>query len=243
MVVRARAAVIALLAGLVPAFAFAQAGPQPPPQPADTSGPAPAAPTDTGSARPVVPATGYGWSTTPAKRGGRVRIRAVRATAKGAPIGTVIPGFETLADGSSRVFVQLPRQVAYAAKPAKGSITYILKGIHVDRRNNLNSLVTVHFNTPVSSAKLVPHGGDLWLVVNLRASAQPTVAMDATKDGGAMLRVEFPKGDYLGTTVVPVTEPAPAAATPGASAGAPADSSLPPPPPPPRRAVYAPSGL
>ena len=220
---RSIAAIVAL--GLAPALAFAQGvGPQPPaPPPADTS-----ATGGTGSAKPVVPATGYGWSTTPAKHtGGRARLRPMRANT--APTGTVIPGFETLADGSSRVFVQLPRQVAYAPKPAKGSITYVLKGVHIDRRNNLNALVTVHFNTPVSSARLVPHGNDLWLVVDLRANVQPTVAMDATKDGGAMLRIEFPKGDYLNAapTLAPMTPGAPAASgTPAPASSGSAPSAL-----------------
>ena len=73
----------------------------------------------------------------------------------------------------------------------------MLPGAHVDRFNNYNPLVTVHFNTPVTSARLVPHGQDLWFVIDLRANVQPTVAMDAAKDGAAMMRIEFPKGEYL----------------------------------------------
>ncbi len=34
----------------------------------------------------------------------------------------------------------------------RGAIVYVLKGAHVDKRNNYNPLVTVHFNTPVTSA-------------------------------------------------------------------------------------------
>jgi len=230
------------LIGLVPSVAPAQtAGPQPAPPPPDTAAP-PAAPGSAAPAKPVVPATGYGWSTKPAGHS-RARLRATRAGAASAanPAGTVIPGFETLADGSSRVFVQMSKPAAYSEKPAKGSITYILKGVHVDRRNNLNALVTVHFNTPVTSARLVPHGSDLWFVVELRADVQPSVAMDATKDGGAMLRVEFPKGDYLSgapapsprvpASAAPPTAAAPATAAPATSAPAPASSA------------YAPSAL
>lgn len=129
-----------------------------------------------------------------------------------------MPGFETLADGSTRLFVELSQPVKYEAKPAATVFTCVLKGAHVDRRNNYNPLVTVHFNTPVTTARLVPHGADLWLVASLRAKVEPAVTMDATKDGGAMLRVEFPKGDY-------VRNPPPAAPA-AASAGegdAPAD--------------------
>ncbi len=221
------------LIGLVPSIAPAQTGPQPAPAaptPPATGTPGPAG-SDTAPPKPVVPATGYGWSTKPTPRV-RGRLRAVRAAPSGPshPEGTVVPGFEVLGDGSSRVFVQLPKPATYSAKAAKGSITYVLKGVRVDRRNDLNALVTVHFNTPVTSARLVPHGGDLWLVVDLRADVQPSVTMDGTKDGGGMLRVEFPKGDYIsgGPAAPPPAAPsasttaAPAAPVPAAATPAPA---------------------
>jgi hypothetical protein len=114
-----------------------------------------------------------------------------------------------LGDGSTRLFVQMPKAVTYTAKAAPGTITYVLKDLQVEKRNNYNPLVTVHFNTPVTSARLVPHGRDLWFVVALRSKVQPSVALDPAKDGAAMLRIEFPKGDYL---------PAPAPAAPAAAA-------------------------
>ncbi len=107
------------------------------------------------------------------------------------------PGFETLADGSSRLFVALTKPVTYETKTARGSVTYVLKGARVRRRNNTNALVTVHFNTPVTTARLVPHGHDLWFVVELRAPVQPTVTMDTGKDGAAVMHIELPKGQYL----------------------------------------------
>jgi hypothetical protein len=111
--------------------------------------------------------------------------------------GAVVPGFELLGDGSSRLFVQIPKAVAYETKAGHGTITYVLKDVHVEKRNNYNPLVTVHFNTPVSKARLVPHGHDLWFVVTLRASAQPQVSMEPAKEGGAVLHIDFPKGNYL----------------------------------------------
>jgi hypothetical protein len=118
------------------------------------------------------------------------------ATATEGP-GAVVPGFELLGDGSSRLFVQMPKAVAYETKVGKGTITYVLKDVHVEKRNNYNPLVTVHFNTPVSKARLVPHGHDLWFVVTLRASAQPQVSMEPAKEGGAVLHIDFPKGSYV----------------------------------------------
>jgi hypothetical protein len=137
--------------------------------------------------------------------------------------GVVTPGFETLADGSTRLFVELSKPVAYETRAARGSITYVLKGARVDRRNNYNPLVTVHFNTPVTSARLVQHGHDLWFVVELRAPVEPPVAMDAAKDGSAMMRIELPKGQYL--PVASVAPPASAPERPPSDAPGPAASS------------------
>jgi hypothetical protein len=117
--------------------------------------------------------------------------------AASAAAGAVMPGFETLADGSTRLFVELSKPVTYETKAARGTLTYVLKGTRVLRRNNTNPLVTLHFNTPVTSAKLVPHGHDLWFVLDLRADVQPTVTMDAGKDGTAVMHIELPKGAYL----------------------------------------------
>jgi hypothetical protein len=50
----------------------------------------------------------------------------------------------------------------------------------------------------------------------------PAVAMDATKDGGAMLRVEFPKGDYVSGA------PSAAGSTPASSASPAASDTAPP---------------
>jgi hypothetical protein len=173
-----------------------------PPIDADTTSPGPAE-----SAKPVVPATGYSYGAPTTQPVDRAHVRA----GPGGPAGpdALMAGFETLADGSTRLFVELSKPVAFDTKAARSTLTYVLKGAHVDRRNNQNPLVTVHFNTPVTSARLAPHGRDLWLVVDLRASVQPTAAMDATKNGAAILRVDFPKGDYL-----PLSEQSPPAALP-----------------------------
>ncbi|HLK38496.1 MAG TPA: hypothetical protein VKU41_17155 [Polyangiaceae bacterium] len=204
------AAILAAM-GLVPGAVSAQpatsAAPEPPAPTAEG-----AAPTASASAAPVVPATGYGWSTPRRK----ASPRSPRAARHGDEADALMPGFETLADGSSRLFVELSKPVAYETRTARGAITYVLKGARIEKRNNENPLVTVHFNTPVTSARLVPHGHDLYFVVDLRANVQPTVTVDAGKDGGSMMRIEFPKGDYL---------PAPASRADSSSAPAPAGSA------------------
>jgi hypothetical protein len=228
MVRIARAAAACAALAVAPALAMAQgAGPAPAGSgegsaapPADTA--APAAPAASSATANPATATGYGWSTTPAPRH---HVRAVRA-AKAQTPDAIMPGFEMLADGSSQLYVELSKPVQHDTKASRGAIVYVLKGAHVDKRNNFNPLVTVHFNTPVTSARLVPHGKDLWFVVALRANVQPTVTMDAAKDGGAILRIGFPSGSYLPQQKI-APAPAPAPTPPPAASGAPAPGPAP----------------
>ncbi|MGO8994282.1 MAG: hypothetical protein ACLQVI_13215 [Polyangiaceae bacterium] len=122
-------------------------------------------------------------------------------------------GFEMLADGGSRLFVQLSKQVdvgqekvavAHARKAKKGQeraaesrLKFVLKGTEVVNPLNEHALVTVHFNTPVVRARLVPAGSNLDLMVELRADVTPEMKIIPAKDNGAMLQIDFPKGSYL----------------------------------------------
>jgi hypothetical protein len=175
-------------------------------------------------------------------------VRAQRANAPGtsAPHATkqraeaLMPGFETLDDGSTRLFVDLSETVSYETKAAKGSTTYVLKGTHVARRNNCNALATAFFNTPVTTARLVPHGTDLWFVVEVRAPVEPAVSVDAKKEGGATLSIRFPKGDYLPAPrpVESAGESAADESAPGAASPATAPTAAPTRPPAPMRAPH-----
>ena len=113
------------------------------------------------------------------------------------PAKAVMPGFETLPDGSTRLFVDLSGAVSYETKSDRTSTSYVLKGTRVARRNNCNPLVTQYFNTPLTTARLVPHGHDLWLVTETRAKVNPAVSMEAKADGGVAFSVHYPPGDYL----------------------------------------------
>ena len=157
--------------------------------------------------------TGYGYSdhtpraTTPARTGGlqvRSGVRAHRPVvpAVAGPVAT-LPGFEMTAEGGSRLFVELSQAVQVDERKARGSLTYVLHGAHVTVHNNTNPLVTVHFNTPVASARLVQSGRDLLFVVSLRADASPTWKINPGKEGSSILTVDFPKGSYVGATQLP----------------------------------------
>jgi hypothetical protein len=163
--------------------------------------------------KPKVDATGYGYSDPKPTRGGG-QPRARRVARVSGPVAT-LPGFEMTGDGGSRLFVQLTQTVSVEEKRAAGAVTYVLKGAHVLKHNNQNALVTVHFNTPVSRARLVPRGNDLLFVVEMRASVQPTWKLEPAKDNSAVLAIDFPKGDFL-----PSGPPAPIPTDPNADPNA-----------------------
>jgi hypothetical protein len=125
-------------------------------------------------------------------------------------------GFEMLADGGSRLFVRLDRTVeveqakdvevaprgAHARKgkhaaAATNRLVFTFKGAELGHSNDSNSLETMHFNTPVLRARLVPTGRNLRLVVVLRADATPTLKTVPAKDNGSIVQIDFPQGTYL----------------------------------------------
>ena len=141
-----------------------------------------------------------------------------------------LPGFEMLADGGSRLFVQLSKTVDVAElrgtstpKATKGkkaptashpTVTYVLKGAQVLRRNNERALETVHFNTPVVRARLVPAGHDLNFIVDLRSNATPAWKLVPAKDNTVILQIDFPKGDFVPTSAAAPDPVAPEANAP-----------------------------
>ncbi len=111
------------------------------------------------------------------------------------------PGFHLTSDGGSEVMVEFSKTLpAPTEHRAKGSITYVFKGAHITKSNNANPLITVHFNTPIAVAKLQPKGGDLQLVIELRAGvdAAPTTGMRAGSEGkGAQFFARFAPGHFV----------------------------------------------
>jgi hypothetical protein len=136
---------------------------------------------------------GYSYDDKPRRGSSAPKARAVKK--HNGPVVN-LPGFEQTQDGGSRVFVSLTSTVPVEEHKAQGSVTYILKGAGVRVWNNTNALVTVHFNTPVSKARLVPHGNDAHLVIEMRAASTPTWKMTEGQDKSAVLQVDFPKGDF-----------------------------------------------
>lgn len=198
-------ALAALFALLVPQVASAQGTGVLPVPPPPGGGAAPAGgPSDpggagaAGAAADKKPASagnvgGVSFQDKPAQRSSPVARAVIR---RSGPLAT-FPGFEQLPDGGTRFFVQLNQSVPVEERRAQGSITYVLKSAHLRVHNDANSLVTVHFNTPVFRARLVPSGNDLLFILELRAAATPTFKLTDNQDRSATLQIDFPKGDFI----------------------------------------------
>jgi hypothetical protein len=160
----------------------------PSPQPIPTVAAAPAAP-----AAAVVP---DGPAVVAEKRPTGVVVKGKHPKAGTPAIVATFPGFEILPDGGSRVFVELTRNTTVTEKREARLLTYVLHGAQVRIYNNEHALVTVHFNTPVSRARIYPVHGDVVLSIELRADAPSTYRMVEGGDGST-LQVDFPKGSFL----------------------------------------------
>lgn len=100
-------------------------------------------------------------------------------------------GFRKLADGSSRVFVQLTRPTTVLKQTTGLRVVYTLKNTRVVFRNNKNPLLTTDFDSPVVSARLATAGKDVKLIIELRRAVAPSQHVEP-QGTGANLVVDFP---------------------------------------------------
>ncbi|MEO8799217.1 MAG: hypothetical protein ABI551_15110 [Polyangiaceae bacterium] len=200
--------------------------------PAASAAPTSAAPTTDGPPAPpgsaAAPATppsgaigGYSYGSSkkkPAAAAGAGAAKPPKHVARHArgAIAT-LPGFQMLPEGGSRLFVELTASVTVEERAVAGGLTYVLKNARIDKRNNENALITVHFNTPVTRARLLPSGHDLHFVVELRQNVKPTWKLVPAKDGASVLQIDFAGGSYLPND--PSVAEAPAAKPAASAAG------------------------
>ena len=194
-----------------PATTTAPAAKPPPPPPASTTTSAPAststsaAPATTYNNEGVFKVSGgpsYGGTGKPATSSTAKPATTTKwIPPKDAGVVAQWPGFRMTPDGGSEVMIEFSKTIAAPTEhKAAGVITYVFKGAHVTKYNNENPLLTVHFNTPLISARLVPKGSELHLVIELRAGvdATPTTGTRAPSEGtGQQFFVSFAKGSYL----------------------------------------------
>jgi hypothetical protein len=136
------------------------AKPAPPPAPAPRFAiPGSADSVSRGGKSPAAPETKKAKKRGRAKGDARPRPDAAVAT---------FPGFRLLPDGRSRIYVELSKSVTVEEHRTDLALTFTLHDAQVLVRNNKNPLITTHFATPVSRARLVPAGADVNLVLDLR---------------------------------------------------------------------------
>ncbi len=104
------------------------------------------------------------------------------------------PGFELLEHGS-RIFVQSTRPVTYRRIEEPNRIVLVLENTRIHLRNNLNPLVTAHFNTPVAEAYLRRHRRHTHLVLEMKVGVEPAIRQ-VSENGYHFLFLEFPPGNY-----------------------------------------------
>ncbi len=129
---------------------------------------------------------GYTWTDKP-----RRRYRATKIDPKWA-IAT-FPGFRMLQDGSSEVSVWLSKKVNIEVRKGERTVTLVLSDTYVRWTTNTYPLITTHFNTPLSSARLKrSKKGQTLLVLQLREAADVKSRLEVGPRGTSILRVSIP---------------------------------------------------
>lgn len=143
---------------------------------------------------------------------GTVNPPAVKVPPGGQIRQATWPGLQMLANGGSRIFVQLTSktEVQFEMQPDKMVLT--LKNTAIAGPTNAFPLETRYFNTPVKRARLKAKDRDTLLILDLRREITPIVSNEGARDGYFFVYLDFPAGNYL--SEAPLTEPA------GASDGA-----------------------
>ena len=158
------------------------------PAPAPPKPQAPKASGEADAKKPPSTTRGATWSDKPRKRRRFRRQRFDPST----PYAT-FPGFRMLKSGASQLWVRVSKKVTVTVNQAKGRVTYVLTGARVYIRNNTHPLVTTHFSTPVSVARLERAKDGARLVVELRDSVRPTHRVVDGPGGTMLLMIDVPK--------------------------------------------------
>jgi hypothetical protein len=119
------------------------------------------------------------------------------ATQPGAAALVTWPGFQMLADGSSRVFIQTSVEVKAELKREGNNWAVLLPGVSLPPGNARLPLDTSFFNTPVKSvrAKLNKPAGVL-VQLEMRSQVAPTLHTERAPTGYFFVSLDFPPGSY-----------------------------------------------
>lgn len=106
------------------------------------------------------------------------------------------PGFLLKEDGGSRIFLQTTQELTFNVEKRHATILLTFPGASVFLSNNLNPLVTEHFNTPLNRAYLKRKKKTVELVLELRVIVDPAMSQTVDQDGYHYLFIDFPSGTY-----------------------------------------------
>lgn len=109
------------------------------------------------------------------------------------------PGFQLLANGGSRVFIQTSVAVSPTLKHEGSHLVVSLPGVSLPPGNVRRPLDTSFFNTPVKSVRVKPHkGGGASVEVELRGgvSVSPNLHSEKAANGYFFVYLDFPAGNY-----------------------------------------------
>jgi hypothetical protein len=121
------------------------------------------------------------------------------AAQPGGPALVTWPGFQQLANGGSRVFVQTSVPVTPSLKREGSQLHLILPGVSLPPGNARLPLDTSFFNTPVRSVRAKLRKGEGVVVeIELRgkSSATPNLHSEKAQNGYFFVYVDFPAGSY-----------------------------------------------
>ncbi len=145
------------------------------------------APLAASSASPAATSGGYTWTAKkPVRRSTPVfRVDPSRPLVEA-------PSFEMLADGRSRVMLPVSARTDVGRREKKRRVTFVVERAQVGVANNLNPLVTTHFSTPLTRARLTRQKSSVSLELELRREVAVTHEVKANPDGSMLLIVTLP---------------------------------------------------
>jgi hypothetical protein len=108
------------------------------------------------------------------------------------------PGFQMLADGGSRVFVQTTTEVTPELKrESHDGWQILLPGVSLPEGNARRPLDTHFFNTPVKTVRALHRGKGVAILLDMRAKLQPTIRTERAQNGYFFVYMEFPAGNFI----------------------------------------------
>jgi len=102
------------------------------------------------------------------------------------------PSFEMLPDGRSRVTLPVSDKTNVGRRTKKQGVVFVVERAQVGVANNLNPLVTTHFATPLSRARLTRQKSSVSLELELRHEVSVTHEVKANPNGSMLLIVTLP---------------------------------------------------